>query len=67
MITIEEKDIVITRISDDNFTIEIGDIEMGIDYNLSCYVGEKITIPIPGILVSRNSNKALLCKLSGDI
>ena len=66
MITIEQKDIVLTRIDDDTWKLRFGDIEMGED-TFHIRVGETITIPIPSVLVQRKSDKALLCTITGDV
>lgn len=64
MITIESKDIVITRVTENDFIFMMGDIDLNDSHKLTCYVGETITIPILGMLIQRNKDKTLMCKLT---
>lgn len=64
MVTVESKDIIITRVSDRSFNITVGDIIMdGKSDGILCGVGDTITIPIPSMLVLRKSTEAYMAKI----
>lgn len=65
MITIESKDLVITRVDNDTFKVSFGDVEMPDPDTFELKYGETITIPISSVLIDRTEDKALLCNITG--
>lgn len=65
MISVEKVDLVLTRVTEDKFSISMGDIPVN-PTELELYVGETMTFPIESILIQKSNNgKAIgICNIT---
>lgn len=64
MISLEDVDLILTRVTKDKFTVSLGDIPVS-PTELDLYVGGTMTFPIKSILIQRNNGKAIgICNIT---